>query len=77
LKSIAGKPAPAGVNIQPYKCVHITVTIGVIFVCTFCFFALKSYISLPDTPRHSFLKTLRKNKYLRNRSTYFARFSAV
>ena len=41
-------------------CVHRNVTIGAINVCTFSFYAPKSYIPPPDVRRHVLLNPLRK-----------------
>jgi hypothetical protein len=42
--AFASKPAPTFASWRHKKCVHTNVTIGAIYVCTFCFHALKSYI---------------------------------
>jgi hypothetical protein len=53
LTTIASKLAPT-------KCVHMNVTIGAIYVCTFRFCAPKSYIPPTDVRRHALLNPLRK-----------------
>lgn len=40
------KSAPTVFSTRLEKCVHTNVTIGAIYVCTFRFCALKSYITL-------------------------------
>lgn len=40
------KSAPTVFSTRLEKCVHTNVTIGAIYVCTFRFCALKSYIKL-------------------------------
>ena len=42
------------------KCVHKNVTVGAIYVCTFCFCAPKSYIPPPDVRRHALLNPFLK-----------------
>ena len=43
LSFFASKLVPTGLS-HPHKCVHTNVTLGAIYVCTFRFYALKSYI---------------------------------
>jgi hypothetical protein len=44
LTTIASRLAPTVFSAVHKKCVHRNVTIGAIYVCTFCFRAPKSYI---------------------------------